>query len=48
VFKEFISRWFRPVIPALGRQRQAHKNYRDLNLKATCKRQAEIQSECPL
>ena len=39
-------RWFRPSIPTL--EKQAHKNYSDVNLKATCKRQVEIQSECLL
>jgi hypothetical protein len=48
-YKEFIGRlWFMPLILTLGRKRQAHKNYHDLNLKATCKRQVEIQSEYPL
>lgn len=31
-----------------GRQGQAYKNYSDFNLKATFKRQAGIQSKCPL
>ena len=33
-----------PLIPTLGRQRQAHKNHSDLNLKDTFKSQSEIRN----
>jgi hypothetical protein len=36
------------LISTIGRQRQAYKNYSDLNLKAAYKRQDEIECECPL
>lgn len=48
-YKESIARqWFAPLIPAFGKQRQVHKNYSDLIVKAVCKRQAKIQSESPV
>ena len=48
-YREFIARqWFTPLMPAFGRQRQVYENYSDLNVKAACKRQDKIQSECPL
>jgi hypothetical protein len=34
-----------PLIPTLGRQRQAHKNHSDLNLKDTFKSQSEIRND---
>jgi hypothetical protein len=47
-YKECIARQrFTPLFPTLGKQRQAHKNYSNLKLKAAGKRQAKIQCEYP-